>query len=322
MAIKKPLELESAPPEDGDGEAEARYEGYARRLELTTKSGGIHKEFSHQTGTVQVDQAGVEEYRAREEAERQARAEKARENLAKENEKLRVFMEVEQRDLKWGDRVATIEGALKFGLMLAAAFFGIVGLAELYYLSTGAARPSNFGGWTWVGFFLCVALTATLLHTNPKITKIAGRFIYSGVLIYLGLTGVWGLFRTFGDPARFGGTALSFGLAFFSVVLGVAAFQFLFRKRRRLLELYEDPEHEWIRKCPSLGNRAVLDNLVYTVEAVMATLAFALFFTMVFRIDTITFVMMALANNPWMLLIYAYPFCGYFAARKIVASLR
>lgn len=322
MAIKKPLEFQSSAAEEPSEEAEARFETYGRKLELKTSGGGIHRDFSHENGTVQVDSSGLEEFHAREQKDREDRAAKAKATYSKEHEKLQAFMAAEQKGVKWGEKMAVAERVVRYALMFAAAFFGITGLAELYYLSTGAARPSSFGGWTWLGFALCVALTATILHTKPKITRVAGRVIYSGILIYLGLTGLWGLFRTFSNPARFGGTAMSFGLAFFSVALAVATFQYLLRKRRRLLELYDDPDHEWIAAHPALGNRNVLDNLIYTVEATMATLLFSVLFTLFSHMDPITFILMALAGNPWLLLIYAYPFFGYFAARKVIASLR
>lgn len=322
MAIKKPLEFKPAPTGEAVDDTEARFVTFGRKLEMKTSGGGIHKEFSHETGTVQVDKAGLDEFHAREQKDREERAVKAKEAYSREHQKLQTFMAAENSDVKWGEKMAVAEGVLRYALMFAAAFFGITGLAELYYLSTGAARPDNFGGWTWLGFVLCVALTATILHTKPTITRIVGRFVYSGVLIYLGLTGLWGLLRTFSNPERFGGSAISFGLAFVSVVIAVAAFQYLLRKRRRLLELYDEPEHEWIRAFPALGNRNVLDNLLYTVEAAMATLLFSVLFTLFTRLDALTFIFMALAGNPWLLLIYAYPFCGYFAARKVIASLR
>ena len=161
MAIKKPLEFDNAPPEQEGESAEARYEVFARRLELTTKSGGIHKEFSHQSGTVQVDKESAEAFRQKEEAERAERTRLARVRIEQENMKLDQYLNTHDPQKAWDANLDIYRGWGKSLLVALVVFFSFRALAELFSLANGRPGPEL---WSYLA-------VAALAHIVPRLAS-------------------------------------------------------------------------------------------------------------------------------------------------------
>lgn len=320
MAIKKPLELTSTPPEIEEESAEARYEGFARRLELTTKSGGIHKEFSHQTGTVQVDQEGLEEYRHREEAERLERTRRARAKIEQENAKIDLYLNEHDPQAAWDTNLDRFRGWGKGFLAALVVFFSLRAIAEIFSLATGRPAP---GLWS----YLAVAILAGIgyaLHLMPhKVARIGARLGYATLLIYFGVLGVMRILYLITNPPAAGldilGTGyglISFSLNVILFLAALSAFRWAFRKRRELLSAMADCDHPLCERYPFFLNKDNARHALYALEAAMFT--GVLLALTVFALGFNVFLLGAIfLEVPAMTFFYLYPFFAYFFFRKI-----
>jgi hypothetical protein len=323
VALKKPLELEPTPLEGDDsadsGGAKSRYETHDRRIELTTVSGKTHREFSHETGTVQVDDAGLEEFRKKHEAETAERAQRTREFHAKEAEKLRKVFTNNSLGGQLDEQTEGLQYLGRIVLVGSVLYFGFRGVVELGGLAAGHAAPQAM-------MYIVMAAVAAIVFALPflplKLAKAFARLGYALTLIYLGALGTMHLFDLWRHPppARyhwdgFATHALRVGLVVASMI-GVFLFaRFVWRLRPRIMEAFKTPDAPLLQEYPVLRNRANLRALLYCLEGAVIASVFVTI-SLVCMSDPLLFATM-IARNPVILLGYLYPAGVYVFFRSI-----
>ncbi len=321
MAVKRPLELTPTPlDEEAPETPEAKYAEADRRLELVTREGEAHKEFSHETGTVAIDETGLEEFRKRNEAESAERSARAREHYRREEEKLR---EVFQRNSPAGQLEERLEPGIKasrFLLVAFAVYFAARALVGLGGLALGHAAPELF---TYLAMAALAAFVFLLPNIPLRLGKILARFGYAVTLLYFGVGGIVnlvGLYRH-GPGARyewhgFQNHLVSLAASLAILVTAAIVLRAAWRFRAALLEAFENPQAPVFGWLPSLENRDTLRTLLYATEALMFEALVILAVMLLFRGNPMTLAV-ELFSNPTFWLFLLYPFLGYFYFRTI-----
>jgi hypothetical protein len=282
VAAKKRLEIGPSPLED-DG-AEARFEN-ERRLELTTKSGSVHRGFSHESGTVKIDDTGVAEYRERSELERQERMERLRTQLEKEDEKLRHLSDPSPAQKNRDEALDQASGWGRSALIALTVYFALRGIYELVCLALG--RPAT-EFWPFVTLAILSMIVLSVGRVPARLVRIFARFAYAFALLYFGVRGIISLAHLYRHPPARGvdwsgaGWHL-FGVALTVVALSVfgAAVRSLYRKRAAVIEALDANAPPELPFGITYTNRDQLRYYLYSIEGtflVMGLLVFNFFY--------------------------------------------
>ncbi|MGZ3717256.1 MAG: hypothetical protein ACXWR1_03040 [Bdellovibrionota bacterium] len=313
MAAKRRLELtptllEEESPESGN-----------RRIELTTKSGKAHKEFSVETGTVVVDDSGLEEFRKREEAAAAERTARTREHYLREEEKLRNIFNQNSGVSRLERRFDAVSTAGKFILIASVVYFGALGIFQLFSLAFGRPAPNAF-------MFLAMAAVAGVVLClpviPPQLYRTVARLGYAFTLIYFGVLGVIHLVGLWRHPPAVGVSWRGFGynlVAMAATVIVcavlVATARRVFRFRARLVDALDNPDAPLFQKYTFLENRDNLCMLIYAVEG--CVLVTALLGLPLFLLRDPILLTLLLITYPYLCLFYLYPFFIYIFYRKL-----
>jgi hypothetical protein len=298
---KKRLELD--PPADNVKEPEARYERGDRRLELVTKDGDSHEKFSHETGSLSIDQSGDEEYRDRESADTAERVAKKRDYYLREDKKLQEVFRQNSPTAQLHDRLAPWELISKIILSVSVAYFGVKGLFELGRMAFGASAPE---AWSYLGMALVAAIVLAFHWLPLSLARPLARLGYSAVLFYFGITGVIRLYQLLRNPPTRGVNWGYLALSIFSLMVAFAVWRGMRKVWGMRAELYlcrENELHPYFERYPLLQNPPHLRWAIYLSEATLCVGALLLF----------TSVVSVIYPSSWPL--YGYALVMYLAFR-------
>ena len=264
---KKRLEL--TPPKEGASEPEARYQRGERRLELVNQGGDKHAQFSHEGGSLTVDQKSLVEFRKREDATLADRAARKRNFYEREEQKLQEVFHHNTPAAQAKERFAPLEAAGKIMLSVLVVYFGLKGAFQVLQLAFGAAAPE---AWSYLGMALLAATVLAFLLVPPSLARPLARMGYAIVLFYFGISGLMHLYRLFRHPPARGVDWGYFGTSIFSLVVGFFVWRGMkraFAVRAELFRCRELEQHPYFERYPNLRNPSHLRAAIYATEALL-----------------------------------------------------